>query len=97
MSIAGSNLTLNETDSRNITYIVDEGIPPSGPPTLSFEDMTFTNNDRVSISNSGVWIYNVSRSDAGTYRATWSNAGGTATFVLMLEVSCKLQIARCVL
>ena len=86
---AGSNLTITEGSGFSIAYTVDEGSPPSGPPTVTFNGMSFTNNARVSISNSGVQINNVNRNDTGIYRAIWSNAGGSATYALMLEVECK--------
>ena len=97
VSIAGSNLTLNETDSYVIPFAVDEGIPLSGPPAVYFNNMSLTNNARVNISNNGLQINNVVRSDAGEYRVTWSNDGGNATFVLRLKVNCKIHVARCVL
>lgn len=96
-NISTSNRTLNEGDTDNISYSVDEGIPPSGPPDLTFNGMNFNNNARVIFSNNGVQINNVNRSDAGIYRSTWSNFGGSATYVLTLEVQCKLLFAYCTL
>ena len=93
VNISGSNLTLDETDSYVIPFAVDEGIPLSGPPAVYFNNMNLTNNARVNISNNGLWINNVVRSDAGKYRATWSNDGRTASFVL--EVNCKIHGAHC--
>lgn len=96
MDTASSSLTLSEGDTDSIEYTVDEGIPPSGPPAVTFNDTSFINNARVNISNSGVQINNVIRSDAGTYLATWSNAVGSATFTLTLQVTSKQQCAHCV-
>lgn len=95
VDVLSSNLTLNETDSHVIAYNVAEGIPPSGPPVVTFNGVSFTNNARVNISNTGVQINNVTRNDAGIYRATWSNDGGSTTYVLMLKVNCELHFAHC--
>ena len=90
VNISSRRLTVNEGSADGIVYAVDEGIPSSGSPYVTFNDMNVTNNTRVTFSNNGVQINNVNRSDTGVYRVTWSNVGGSATFVLTLEVYCKL-------